>query len=169
LAAKLILKQLRTVHSHFAEAAMVFKWWGQSERQSAVKVLSKVGVIAPPYQTEVHIANTSTEPLLLVQFQPAWAEQAYLRFAGIPYLVENSRLHDSANTSCYPQLMDGHFLLPARAILEHIKQHRCDLDADLSPDELADSVAFAAVVQEQLQPLAAAVSLTHCALLSSCL
>ena len=138
---------------------MVFKWWGQSERESAAKVLSKVGVLAPPYQTEVHIANTSTEPLVLVQFQPAWAEQAYLRFAGIPYLVENSRLHDSANTGCYPQLMDGHFLMPARAILEHIKQHRCDLDADLSRDELADSVAFAAVVQEQLQPLAAAVRL----------
>jgi Glutathione S-transferase N-terminal domain len=136
----------------------MFTKWGKRQPSSA-GLLPNLAVPDLDHQTLVRVAvGPGQPPPTLTQFRPAWTEQAYLRFAGVPYALENSRFADSAVTGPYPQFRDGSFCLPAAEVLGHLACYRRDLDHTLGAEERADSVAFAALVREQLAPLLLAVS-----------
>jgi hypothetical protein len=99
---------------------------------------------------KVCLGNASSDPPTLVQFRPAWTEQAYLRFAEIPHRVENTPHAENAVSGAYPQLRDGHFLLPSRDVIDHLKSYRKDIDDSLTPLQVAESNAMACMVREEL-------------------
>ncbi|CAN0024173.1 unnamed protein product, partial [Phaeothamnion confervicola] len=92
-------------------------------------------------------------PFRVVQHEVAWALQAYLRFAELPYVVENGKLPLLLSSEQLPLLLDGDFLVPAAAVLEHVADKHRDLSAHLAAEEKANSAAFTSVVTEQLAPL----------------
>ncbi|CAM9223541.1 unnamed protein product [Chrysoparadoxa australica] len=89
----------------------------------------------------------------LTQFRPAWKEQAFLRFAGLEHRLVNSKFPSSYTTGSYPSLTDAHNMVPAEAILSHIKNKLHDLDENLTEEEQAEVMAYQSVVQQQLDPL----------------
>jgi hypothetical protein len=96
------------------------------------------------------VPSTSACPVLH-QFRPAWAPQAYLRFAGIRYHVQNRCFPECpARLGLLPALADGHFLVPAHDTVAHLAREHKNLDAGLSESELADSHAFATMVTSRL-------------------
>ncbi|KAG5189875.1 hypothetical protein JKP88DRAFT_267124 [Tribonema minus] len=132
-------------------------WWGAGNSFNAESLLLQSFNNDKSCQSQVRLGNASSNPPVLIQFRPAWTEQAYLRFSGIPHRLENSRFASSEVTGTYPQLQDGHFLLPGGAIVQHLTTYRRDLDSNLTGLERADAVAFAAVVKDVLAPLLEAI------------
>ena len=74
---------------------------------------------------QVDTAEDSSErlPLRLVQLQPAWALHLMLRFRGLSYHCENSRLPYSLGHAL-PLLVDGHYLWEEQDALGHLS-HLC--------------------------------------------
>ena len=106
------------------------------------------------------VPRVSTLPVLH-QFRPAWAAQAYLRFAAVPYHVQNrcfperissaaqrghGRYGGDAGLGALPMLADGHFLVPGADVIPHLAREHVDLDSSLTATERADSAAFSAMV-----------------------
>eukprot|EP00752_Nemacystus_decipiens_P005712 g5170.t1 len=107
-----------------------------------------------PQQPDPAIAGgTALDVMVVMQFRPAWEIQAYLRFARLPYRVENTRYAGSAATGMFPALMDGQFMLPGEDTAAHVARRRTDLDSALGPEEKAEARAFSMLVREGLQPL----------------
>eukprot|EP00903_Cladosiphon_okamuranus_P009979 g9465.t1 len=105
-------------------------------------------------QPEPSIARgTALDVMVVMQFRPAWEMQAYLRFARLPYRVENTRYAGSAATGLFPALMDGQFVLPSEDTAGHVARRRADLDSSLGAKEKAEARAFKVLVREGLQPL----------------
>jgi Glutathione S-transferase N-terminal domain len=131
-------------------------WWATGSGKAARSSSASNAAAAGQFSTAVKLGNGSS-PLTLIQFRPAWMIQAYLRFAGIPYRLENSK-HASTSSSAYPQLQDGNFLLPSANILGHLVRYRRDLDANLTAQEVAEGSAFGTLLHV-LGSLLQAVSL----------
>ncbi|CAM9600857.1 unnamed protein product [Pylaiella littoralis] len=126
-------------------------WWNPLH---ALRALQRMGDDPDPEHPEPVVARGSAlDVMVVVQLRPAWEIQAYLRFAGLPYRVENARYAGSAATGLYPALMDGQFALPADGAAGHVARRRKDLDSALSSVQKAESQAFSMLVREGLQPL----------------
>mmetsp|Transcript_3054 Transcript_3054/g.4642 ORF Transcript_3054/g.4642 Transcript_3054/m.4642 type:complete len:365 (+) Transcript_3054:134-1228(+) len=128
---------------------MGLKWWNKANSKPENKKETK----KQAFQTEVSIGNPKLCPVTLTQFQPAWKEQAYLRFSGIPYKLINSKFYGCHASGFYPQLFDGHFVLPKDEIMPHLIDKRVDIDKELTKTQLFESKAIKALVEEVLDPL----------------
>eukprot|EP00904_Undaria_pinnatifida_P012904 jgi/Undpi1/8744/HiC_scaffold_25.g11206.m1 len=130
------------------DASLKNTWWDR------LRALRQIGKKPELEQPEPVIARGSSAGVMtVVQFRPAWEMQAYLRFARLPYRVENSRYAGSAASGLYPALMDGNFVLPGENATLHVSRRRINLDAKLSEGEKANSLVTSYLVRGGLQPL----------------
>ena len=60
--------------------------------------------------------------LKFFQYRPCWKEQAYCRFIGLEYTVENVAYSSCQIGGCYPILEDGHNIIPTTSIIAHLQQ-----------------------------------------------
>ncbi|CAN0134525.1 unnamed protein product [Ectocarpus fasciculatus] len=97
--------------------------------------------------------GNALDVMVVTQFRPAWEIQAHLRFARLPYRVENSGYMGSAATGLYPALTDGQFVLRSEDAAGHIASRRRDVDVGLTEAEKAEAQALAMLVREGLQSL----------------
>jgi hypothetical protein len=93
----------------------------EKQKINSNAVLSKLASC----MAQVDTAEDSSErlPLRLVQLQPAWALHLMLRFRGLSYHCENSRLPYSLGHAL-PLLVDGHYLWEEQDALGHLS-HLC--------------------------------------------
>jgi len=87
---------------------------------------------------------------VLAQFRPAWAEQAYMRAAGIPHVIENWS-HPGGLSGALPRVVvpASGTIAPAEEALRALREIS-DLDKTLSDQEKAVSEAFEALVRNDL-------------------
>eukprot|EP01084_Bolivina_argentea_P078349 142148_1 len=74
----------------------------------------------------------------------AWAEQAYLRMAGISHRVENS------GHCLEPLLKDGHYMVPGRHIIPHLMNHRRNLDCSLTNGKLLETAGLKSIIENEV-------------------
>lgn len=83
---------------------------------------------------------------ILHQYRPAWAVQAYLRIAEVPYHVQNATFPDfrhgcgggsTATPGELPVLCDGHFLVPWQDVIPHLAREHKNVDKELGLSENA--------------------------------
>ena len=99
--------------------------------------------------------SQSKQPFLLVQFKPAWAEQAFMRFAGIEHCVDNSRFPFSTAAGNFPQLQSCGVIVPQEEIIRHLSSIEggiWDLDSrcGLTTSEKAYVIGFESLVRSEL-------------------
>ncbi len=97
------------------------------------------------------------QAIVLQQFQPAWDLQAYLRFAGLSYQLENVAYPSFEASGALPQIKHADRLVDHRKAMTYLmrvvrkaKGTRV-ADSALSPKERAEAVAFAAMLQDTLR------------------
>lgn len=87
----------------------------------------------------------------LVQFRPAWAEQAYLRWAGIAHVVENWSQPWSSSAGELPQLHGkDRSIVPSREIIRYLRGVS-DLDEKLSDGQRAQLAGFESLIRNDLR------------------
>lgn len=99
--------------------------------------------------------SNGNQPVLLVQFRPAWGEQAFLRFAGISHCVNNARFPLSTAAGRLPQLQTCGKIIPQEEILRHlasVDNGRWDLDSrcGLTTEEKAQAAGFDSIIRNDL-------------------
>ncbi|GAB5032214.1 metaxin 1 [Nannochloropsis oceanica] len=95
------------------------------------------------------------QPLILLQFRPAFALQLYLRFVRAPYVVRNLEYPFLETAGRLPVLIDGQFIIPEDDALAYLREHypsSLDLDSKLSGAKRAQVSALHALVSEKLAP-----------------
>ncbi|GBG25895.1 Metaxin-1 [Hondaea fermentalgiana] len=86
----------------------------------------------------------------LVQFRPAWAEQAYLRWAKIAHVVENWSQPWSSSAGTLPQLHGkDRSIVPSREIIRYLRDVE-NLDAKLSDAQRAQLAGFESLIRNDL-------------------
>ncbi|DBA69239.1 hypothetical protein WJX79_004648 [Trebouxia sp. C0005] len=106
---------------------------------------------------------------LLYKWQSGWGlpsvspaciqVEAYLRFAATDFAVESCNYTHTSPTGHQPAVdtsgevvAEDEAYQSARAIIQHLKQHTKDIDAELSDSDRADLIAFRTLVQNALEP-----------------
>lgn len=92
------------------------------------------------------------ESIVLLQWRPTWAIQAFLRFEGIPYTVQNIAYPANA-LGVFPQLRDGNYVLSGDDnvmlyVLKHLNEKNGSGD-----DEEGNNTQTGVVVPESLLTL----------------
>jgi glutathione S-transferase len=95
---------------------------------------------------------TTTAPLLLAQFRPAWSAQAYLRLARVAHVVENWSTPFALAAGELPTLRTPCAIVPEEEVLRHLAEHYVDLDAlcCLNQGERAQALAFESLLRNEL-------------------
>jgi hypothetical protein len=124
-----------------------------------------------------HHRTIAPDDVLIVQYRPAWKEQAYLRFARIPHRIENCvypfaagdspsvltpedklissktrELLDSIDitTSDLPKIFDRRNIATSTHTISYMSSHLCNLDSDLDTQQMAQVMAFSTLVERTL-------------------
>ena len=98
---------------------------------------------------------------ILHQYRPAWAVQAYLRIAKVPYHVQNATFPDfrhgcgggsTVTPGELPVLCDGHFLVPWQDVIPHLSREHKNVDKELglSDNALAEVSTYTTLLTTRL-------------------